>query len=107
MDSTISELALRTFDANDWEHYAGAEAFADGTEPLVASGVVIEAHPWELCIAGNGIMLSTADPITFACTNYVYDGAFASLDQALVWLLELLRSEEGLAAFERAGFLSY
>lgn len=97
---------FRPFSANDWLGFAGAERFADGSEPIIAEGrfTLAAQRDWLLVLDANGGCLMVADDPQTNFGGYALQHAFVSPAEAQAWFAEAIANPAHLLDFILAGF---
>jgi hypothetical protein len=87
-----------------WAGFAGAESFADGSEPIFAEGrfTLGAQRTWILVMDGTGGFLVVEDDPQSLCGGYCLDHDFASPAEA--WFRRYVRQPAHLLDFLMADF---
>ena len=102
----VNTVTLRPFTRDDWCGMAGAERFADGSEPLAAEGrfTLAAQRAWFLVLdATGGCLVVNDDPISER-GGYCLDHPFASPAEAEAWFRAKVGNPAHLVDFLMAGF---
>ncbi len=104
---TVAAIAFRPFTDHDWGAFAGAEPFADGSDPVAAEGTFTLAakRSWIVILdATGGCLLVEGDPQTDH-GGYVLDRPFATPADAEAWFRDQVGTPAHLLDFLMAGFV--
>ena len=104
--STTASTAFRPFTRADKLTFAGAERFADGTEPLAAEGrfTLAAKREWLLILDASGGCLTVEDDPQNDCGGYCLHRPFATPGEAQAWFQVAIADPAHLLDFVMAGF---
>jgi len=97
-------MHLIPFTNTDRAAFTGAEAFRDGSKPLIAHGTFANGHGWVLVLAGTGGLLRLASDPHHRRGGYVLNRPFTSAAQARAYIEQHCPDPGELWDFRSAGF---
>ena len=99
-------VVFRPFTDDVWAGFAGAENFADGSEPIFAEGrfTLGAQRSWILVLDGTGGCLVVEHDPQSLCGGYCLDYDFASPAEAEAWFRRYVRQPAHLLDFLMADF---
>lgn len=95
---------LRPFTRTDWDAFAGAEPFPDGTDPLLVDGTCTDGRGWLLVLDATGGHLHIERDSSAHHGGYRLAHAHANAAAAEHWFRATLGQPSRLHQFTQAGF---